>query len=140
MGEEGERWRSGHFNPRFYTLIHNPCPSLLFSSPSLDNIHTVLPMFLHPEISILMGFAGRVWMVETRCAELLLIFFLPRTKQRKQGERKCSPRCTLSRMNTNNGYYILSLLSHHFEYKIPTELVQKTDASNPLLDTPTYLN
>jgi len=90
-------------------------------------------MFLHPEISILMGFAGRVWMVATRCAELLLIFFLPRTKQRKQGERKCSLRCALSRMNTNNGYYILSLLNYHFEYKIPTELVQKTDAANPYL-------
>lgn len=133
MGKEGERWRAGHFNPRFSTLIHDPCLSLLFSSPSLDNIHTVLPMFQHPEISILMGFASRVWMVATWCAELLLIFFLPRTKQRKQGERKCSPRCTLSRMNTNSGYYILSLLNYHFEYKIPTELAQKTDAATPYL-------
>jgi len=36
-------------------------------------------------------------------------------------------------MNTNSGYYILSLLNYHFEYKIPTELAQKTDAATPYL-------
>lgn len=36
-------------------------------------------------------------------------------------------------MNTNNGYYILSLPNYHFEYKIPTELAEKTDAATPYM-------
>lgn len=67
--------RSEHFNPRSSALIHDqvdPSTPLLFSFSSLDNIHTLLTTLLHLEISILMGFAGWVWLVATRWANLYL--------------------------------------------------------------------